>query len=788
MSNWLDKALGRKDSTIQSVPFELNCECGTRLSGLRQERAKRMLCPQCGDSHFVLGLNQYPVASRATTGSGETSASAVTSPAPVRPSTSSRDDKPDLSPLDLPDEADSRDAARRSNIADDSQVDDALLNVNLVDDDDEADFQFKESPEVANGPEFVLGDIPQPPPDRYRSTQSKENLRDTDSAEQTPQTPLEQAPASASAEVDDEIELDLSLGLDVDRPPQNPVDQVDQQRRSPDDSLFDDDAPLLPDIPSQDLSLDVPLLDEPPSLANEHPPLTKPPGQTTPNPSEDIFNDDLRFVDEDDEADVINLDTDTRNIEDVIIEDSDYEPAIELLDDDDEDDEVHAIPLVSTPPPPLPKPRPKAQADLAADDLDADEYDDYDEHLPDDLVGDAFDGSDSDGYDDLDEVEVAEVVDESLLPGAKRMTRGKDRLKDFDHLAEDEVDERSGERPEGTGNRISISGMAKKNRKTRVKVFVVLGLLATVGTLMTIWAVNNSNREQAAIDLKSATEAGLLALDAGDFPTASNELKRAVEAAEILEIETDRSQHVKHLLSESEAAASQSNASLFEIVDRAEMAIKKNGFEDWGHEFDVNYRGRWIIFFGNINSDKEVVLPVMIGNAPVRLRGIEKLIEIASKELDSGAILFAAQLASCGKPQPPSEDEDGKTDTEKSNSDNAKSEDGGDADDFGNGGLASDPDEDPQGDPAAKDDAEEKKQFAPQAVVEDVWEVRFDPATAVLWTRFKSLEQLNFIGSDDDLSKHIRAIVQQQNTAMGFPQDLGIETESVTDSTESTNP
>lgn len=66
MANWLDKALGRKTETtaVPVVPFEVRCECGSRLTGMRGERARRAICAQCGEAHFILPTNQYPESDR----------------------------------------------------------------------------------------------------------------------------------------------------------------------------------------------------------------------------------------------------------------------------------------------------------------------------------------------------------------------------------------------------------------------------------------------------------------------------------------------------------------------------------------------------------------------------------------------------------------------------------------------------------------------------------------------------------------------------------------------------
>ena len=64
MASWLDKARGKEPSSAESVPFQVACECGSRLSGLRTERAKRVICPQCGAAQFILPINQYPETER----------------------------------------------------------------------------------------------------------------------------------------------------------------------------------------------------------------------------------------------------------------------------------------------------------------------------------------------------------------------------------------------------------------------------------------------------------------------------------------------------------------------------------------------------------------------------------------------------------------------------------------------------------------------------------------------------------------------------------------------------
>lgn len=86
MANWLDKARGRETSKRGSTPFQLHCECGMRISGVRSERAKRQVCSECGAAHFILPENQYPETERSHfQASTRNEASSPGEPAPEKP-------------------------------------------------------------------------------------------------------------------------------------------------------------------------------------------------------------------------------------------------------------------------------------------------------------------------------------------------------------------------------------------------------------------------------------------------------------------------------------------------------------------------------------------------------------------------------------------------------------------------------------------------------------------------------------------------------------------------------
>ncbi len=62
MSGWLARATGalRGETPDEPQPFELDCECGMRHSGLRRRKAQRIVCRSCGASLFVLPRDAYP--------------------------------------------------------------------------------------------------------------------------------------------------------------------------------------------------------------------------------------------------------------------------------------------------------------------------------------------------------------------------------------------------------------------------------------------------------------------------------------------------------------------------------------------------------------------------------------------------------------------------------------------------------------------------------------------------------------------------------------------------------
>ncbi|MGZ0166804.1 MAG: hypothetical protein ACKVII_23010 [Planctomycetales bacterium] len=101
MANWLDKALGKNEAEpVPSVPFSVTCQCGVPTDGMRLERAKRVICSECGTGHFILPVNRYPTSKRTFFATDDHGVSTAQTPKhPKRPPSTQIDipDKPEPS-------------------------------------------------------------------------------------------------------------------------------------------------------------------------------------------------------------------------------------------------------------------------------------------------------------------------------------------------------------------------------------------------------------------------------------------------------------------------------------------------------------------------------------------------------------------------------------------------------------------------------------------------------------------------------------------------------------------
>lgn len=67
LGNKLNRARAQLFGTAATeikVPFQLECECGHRVAGIRQQSSQVVECTQCHSEHFVLPVNVYPTTRR----------------------------------------------------------------------------------------------------------------------------------------------------------------------------------------------------------------------------------------------------------------------------------------------------------------------------------------------------------------------------------------------------------------------------------------------------------------------------------------------------------------------------------------------------------------------------------------------------------------------------------------------------------------------------------------------------------------------------------------------------
>ncbi|MBX3448152.1 MAG: hypothetical protein KF777_01260 [Planctomycetaceae bacterium] len=61
MARWFAKAsMGKKSETAEPVVFELECDCGAVVRGLRESTFRRGICTACQTAYFILPRDPYP--------------------------------------------------------------------------------------------------------------------------------------------------------------------------------------------------------------------------------------------------------------------------------------------------------------------------------------------------------------------------------------------------------------------------------------------------------------------------------------------------------------------------------------------------------------------------------------------------------------------------------------------------------------------------------------------------------------------------------------------------------
>ncbi len=169
----------------------------------------------------------------------------------------------------------------------------------------------------------------------------------------------------------------------------------------------------------------------------------------------------------------------------------------------------------------------------------------------------------------------------------------------------------------------------------------LMAMLAVSG--LTIWGLWQRHQvELAKTIVAKATEAGMQALQDGDFETAARELERARDAVNLLRRTDEESQSVRRLCREAVAARGLAQASLFELLPTL-LADLKPGDKD-AQKFDGLSRNNWILFDVTVLVPEDDAQPCTL-DMPVlpRLRPIRI-------EVDFAALRQAARQSPANEP------------------------------------------------------------------------------------------------------------------------------------------
>lgn len=184
--------------------------------------------------------------------------------------------------------------------------------------------------------------------------------------------------------------------------------------------------------------------------------------------------------------------------------------------------------------------------------------------------------------------------------------------------------------------------------------FVSLGIAAALVSIAFI-LVQKQRRDWATRELREAGDSALAAVKSGEWSKARDEFQRAVRAIDILGRETPSARRYRQGLRETNALTGLNSESLSELLASAEKKAGKP--EEWQDEFNVRFRGSWVVFeslLKRVETDEgeeewRVDYPNRVGSEGRKvviradLAGFDSLKGIVPEQ----PVVFAAQLESC---------------------------------------------------------------------------------------------------------------------------------------------
>jgi hypothetical protein len=201
-------------------------------------------------------------------------------------------------------------------------------------------------------------------------------------------------------------------------------------------------------------------------------------------------------------------------------------------------------------------------------------------------------------------------------------------------------------------------GILLKSEARLVTPFRAIVVAITIVGSLTLWGLWQRSRiESAKANVLAANEAGMRALNEGDFATAARELTRARKAVDLLHRTDAEANNIRRHCREAVAGNELSETGLFEILAESGTTAGKS-------KLATRHRDRWVLLDTVIiepeqaNGPCVLDMPLLFEDGKYKVEIDSALVREAALESQAGGearVLFAAQLSEI---RPPS-DKDG---------------------------------------------------------------------------------------------------------------------------------
>lgn len=197
-----------------------------------------------------------------------------------------------------------------------------------------------------------------------------------------------------------------------------------------------------------------------------------------------------------------------------------------------------------------------------------------------------------------------------------------------------------------------VAGVPLRQRLRRVFspfTLILVGMGVVVFATIS-WQVHQGRVESASFAYDSSRDEALEALDARDFETAAPLLRKAVDAADLLERTDGHANHVRRLNSQVDVMLNLSSLSMFDFVDRLSDRSRDPG------ELVRGIGSGWFVLDtyvvpGGRNAEGlrqfEVEIPIVSEGTRVRMMVVGGEFESLGMGSSGARVIFAAKIAEC---------------------------------------------------------------------------------------------------------------------------------------------